>query len=203
MVLGTLIPAISLALFSFSPERKVNSSLARQPLGSKTWAAISIVGSSWVALVAIEMSLGVFFGEKALLLSNALGLIAVAIGALLFTKTNDSTGRRALAIASFGAILTLILTIIGAGLLPVIIWGLVFILGIFRGLISAAASTYITHSSPESRRSEALALYGSSVLIGQAGYRPLAGVLSSNPMLLPVLPVLIFFYLYIFIKKEN
>lgn len=203
LVIGTLVPAIALALFAFSPESKTNSYLKKQPLGTKTWAAISIVGSSWIALVAVEMSLGVFFGEEALLLSNAVGLVAVAIGALLFTNTNDQTGRQALITASFGAGITLVLTIIGASLLPIVIWGLIFILGIFRGLISSAASTYITYSSPESRRSEALALYGSSVLVGQAGYRPLAGFLSSSPVLLPVLPALIFFYLYIFIKKDD
>lgn len=203
--LGTFIPAIMLALHPSSKERLAskNRDTSAQPLGRAVWITVAIVGASWTGLVAVEMAAGVSFGEGALLWANAIGLVAVALGAVWFSRTGDESGRNGLLLASASAAGTMALVIPSLIFLPASLWILIFTLGLFRGMISSAASTFITFASPESRRSEALALYGSSVLVGQAGYRPLAGALSATPAALPLLPGILFFLLFMMLRETK
>lgn len=156
-------------------------------LSAGSWAALLGIGAAWASLSCIELGIGASRGTEQLGLLSAVGFISVIIGAHLFSSYSQAlaplkwislglaaSSGAALLLATPGAAVTLII----AGMI---------LTGASRGMVSPAASTALADYTPHSRQSEAMGLYGSVVLLGQAAGRPLAGLLSQSSPNLPLI----------------
>lgn len=199
LVGATLLSTVLLARHKTSeevPERAAFALKEKTRFQKSVWLVIVLVGLSWGGLVGLELLVGSLFGAQELLLATALGGFSVALGALLNGLARDPTGKASLTLAATAAAASLALIALTIWTIPLLAIPLVIIFGLARGMISASGSTYLSFASPPDRRSEALSLYGSGVLTGQALYRPLAGaMLLFAPALVLLLPAGIFLIL--------
>jgi MFS family permease len=181
-------------------ERKGATSLERMPLS--VWLAILSAALSWGALVGLEILVGARFGAEILLFFNAAGALLVALGALVSARLSDRSGLNGLAGAAAAASASLMLLLPGFFIYAPLIIPAAALFALTRGIISVTATTHLSIASPIERRSEALALYGSGVLLGQASSRPLAGLLLGlAPAAILLLPAALFSLLAFRLKE--
>lgn len=157
------------------PRRHKGQKSGRLP--GKVWAALLAVAGSWFALSACEVGLGQARGAAQLGYLTGLSMVAVAGGAHLYASRGRAgnplkwvAGGLTLATAAMAGLIAGVWLLIPAGLL-------VMALGAGRGVISPSVSLSIGKWAGPARQSEAMGLYGTFVLLGQATGKPLAGLL--------------------------
>ena len=161
------------------PQRKAGKQV-KVPLGAATWAAILAVGASWFALSAAEVGVGSARGAGQLGYLTGLSMLAVVLGAHLYAS-RGSKGEPLKWITAGLACSALALVLLSGSvqwLVPAAC--LMFALGASRGVLSPSVSSSIAKWAPSARQSEAMGLYGTAVLVGQAVSRPLAGLLAHS-----------------------
>lgn len=178
--IATLIAIVSAAGLGQSQSAKHCAAQAKPlkpeekpPLGLGSWTALLSIGAAWAALSAIEVGLGDSRGAGQLGLLSACGFAAVALGAHIYSGSSQNTEElswvgKGLALSALGGAVLFF----GVELLPIAIIAMITV-GLSRGLISPASTAALAHYAPPSRQSEAMGLYGSVILIGQAVGRPL------------------------------
>lgn len=141
-------------------------------LGARSWAAIIGIGAAWASLAAVEVGLGAEHGPEELGLLTAVGMISVLLGAHTFSTLSQKMSP--LSWVTLGLLIGVgASAVLGAGLT---LLGMI-VIGASRGLVSPSASTALSQYAPRSRQSEAMALYGSVLLLGQAAGRPAGALL--------------------------
>lgn len=157
-----------------SIQRKADNPVSRQGagLGLGSWAAVVGIGAAWASLAAVEVGLGSEHGPEGLGVLSAAGILSVLIGAHTFSTLSQKMSSLS------WVVLGLLVGVLAAAFLGVgfSLLGML-IIGVGRGMISPAANIALAQYAPKSRQSEAMALYGSVLLLGQTLGRPIGGLL--------------------------